>query len=189
MIVALTGKKRSGKDTVARILTRDYGFYQYALADPMKAAVQAIFGWNDRHTDGAIKERVDPQWGISPRQALQDIGTEWGQYGLSARFPEFAKTTYRLLWTRRFCEDVYSARFRWVVSDVRFPHELDHMRTVAHVVCVRVQRDTERAHDAHESESYDLDPDYTLQAETVHALETQARVLFGTVLDLAATQH
>jgi hypothetical protein len=38
-----------------------------------------MFGWDDRHSDGDLKEIIDPNWGFSPRQAYQLFGTEFGR--------------------------------------------------------------------------------------------------------------
>jgi hypothetical protein len=44
MIIGLTGKKGSGKDTVAAHLIKEYGFERRAFADPLKKSVAALFG-------------------------------------------------------------------------------------------------------------------------------------------------
>lgn len=50
----------------------------YALADPLKAGCQALFGLTDEQTwSDDIKEEVIQVWGLSPRQMFQRVGTEW----------------------------------------------------------------------------------------------------------------
>lgn len=119
-IIAIAGHKRSGKSTVAAHLRDRYGFQVIALADPIKAACREIFGWTTEHTDGALKETIDERYGLSPRQAMQHLGTEWGQFGLSGAFPRFAERTERGLWVRRLLAGISGDV---VVPDVRFLHE------------------------------------------------------------------
>jgi dephospho-CoA kinase len=52
-LIGITGKARSGKDTIARHLWAQHAFTRIAFADPLKLAAQSIFGlthdqtWND----------------------------------------------------------------------------------------------------------------------------------------------
>ena len=120
MIVGVTGYKRSGKDIVAAVFVNLYGFRKYEFARPMKEACAAIFGWGEDELYGSKKEWIDPRWGISPRQALQHLGTEWGQLELCDEFPEFAEVTGRLLWVKRFQIEMlnHGPSENWVISDV-----------------------------------------------------------------------
>lgn len=61
MIIGIAGKARSGKDTVAgMLLSEDPSFSRYNLADPIKACINEMFGLDERHSDGALKEVVLP---------------------------------------------------------------------------------------------------------------------------------
>ena len=164
MIIAMTGKKGSGKSTVGDYIANQYGFKQYAFAAPMKLTAHHTFGWTDRHLYGDLKEQVDPLWGISPRQFLQWYGTDAMQHGLSAAFPDFAMTTGRYLWVRRFALSVYDPAIDWVITDLRFPHEYEGLcLTDAKVIVVRVDRPGCEG-DAHESERQidEVHPDYII---------------------------
>ena len=155
MIVGITGKKRSGKDTVAQFLVSEYGYYQYSMAGPLKKALKTLFLWDDWHIE-VDKETVDPRWGISPRQAMQHIGTEWAQYALGDAFPRFKETSGTKLWANRFRE-VYQGEFAVknirdvVISDVRFPHEEEVIRDLGGKI-LRIHREAESS-DAHASET------------------------------------
>lgn len=129
MIIGLVGYKRSGKNTVADFLEEEYGFCQYALAGPIKDMCRTAFLWDYRHTEGELKEEIDPYWGISPRQAMQWIGTEGFQYYLPKDFSAFEKVNHRNIWVRRFVKWYQEAiaeegEFNVVITDVRFPHEV-----------------------------------------------------------------
>jgi hypothetical protein len=160
MIIAIGGKKRSGKDTIANYIIENYdGFDKYSLAKPMKDVMGEIFDWGNDHLYGDLKEVVDPRWGISPRQALQNFGTEWGQYGLSESFPEFKRVTGRNLWINKFLiwYKAHDALKNVVIPDLRFYHEYEKLRehgnmTGEPVFFIRVLRDLENKVDGHESE-------------------------------------
>lgn len=77
-IIGLAALARSGKDTVAEMLLRHESVAAFALADPLKAGCQALFGlsteeaWSD-----SIKEEIIDLWSLSPRLMFQMVGTEW----------------------------------------------------------------------------------------------------------------
>jgi hypothetical protein len=124
MIIGIAGHARHGKDTAADILVNNFGYHKLHLADPMKEACRIIFGWTDAHLHGDLKDEIDPRWGISPRHALQTLGTEWGQHKLS-EYDSFAEVTGRKLWVRSLLSRV---RGSVVVADVRFPHEAEEIK-------------------------------------------------------------
>lgn len=83
--VALKGKKRSGKDTLADFLIKNHGFVRVYYAEPLKRMLAELFrcaGISEdriqRMIDGDLKE-VPSQvlGGATPRYAMQTLGTEW----------------------------------------------------------------------------------------------------------------
>lgn len=77
-IIGLAAVARSGKDTVASMLLEHPDVAAYALADPLKAGCQAIFGLSDAEAwSDEAKEKTTDLWGLSPRQLFQRAGTEW----------------------------------------------------------------------------------------------------------------
>lgn len=134
IIVGITGLKRSGKDTLAYyIRNQNPSFVKYAFADPVRAAATAMFGFKERdYTDPDLKERLDPFWGISPRQALQYIGTEVGRQGFARTYPDFEAQTGDRLWVKRFyrfLDDLDEPR-NVVITDMRFGNEMQAIRNL-----------------------------------------------------------
>lgn len=159
MIVLVTGLKRSGKDTLAEYLVKEKGFQRYAFADPIREVCKIIFDWTDEDfADTAKKEIIDPYFGISPRQAMQWIGTEAFQYLIGEKFPLFKETVGRAIWVRKFLKwrERYSYFKNVVVSDWRFPHEQMELieNTSESIKFVRVENKRIEANDTHESESH-----------------------------------
>src|SRR5690606_27707081 len=83
--IGLAAPARSGKDTVANMLLEHDNVAAYALADPLKAACQVLFGltdeeaWGDDH-----KELPFDIWGRSPRQFFKRVGSVWCRSNNSA---------------------------------------------------------------------------------------------------------
>ncbi len=171
MVVGLCGAKRSGKDTIGNILAKEYGFIHYAFANPIREALKVIYLWTDDFFEGNKKDEVDPVWGISPRQAMQDLGTEWAQLGLCDRYPEYNEVTGRKIWVKRFQQwylQTYSMRVvnpNIVITDVRFPHEQEALRACFDFYLGRASRPSvENGADLHESEQHynSLEANYTI---------------------------
>ena len=73
LIIALSGKKRSGKDTVADYLVERFGFVKYGFADPIKEIGKIMFDFSEEQLNTDKKEEIDKRWGISPRQFTRDL--------------------------------------------------------------------------------------------------------------------
>jgi hypothetical protein len=138
MIIGLTGKARSGKDTAAAYLAEN-SFEHYWFSKPMKDACRAIFGWDDGHLYGDLKEAVDTRFGCSPRQALQTLGTEWGRECIGEN-----------LWVD-IAKDRMIKADNIVISDVRFDNEARVIREMGGVI-VNISRNDAHSVNAHSSE-------------------------------------
>lgn len=164
MIIGITGHARHGKDTVADFICDLTApeFYKCAFADTMKVVAGIIFGWDfdDLYTDK--KDAVDPKWGISPRHALQSLGTEWGQYKLS-EYDSFKEKTGRLLWTRSLLNTIGDNE-NAVIADVRFPHEAEAIKRRGGKI-VMIRRPGYPVDMTHDSEKAieDIKPDYVIR--------------------------
>lgn len=162
MIIAIAGRKRSGKDTVAQHLVEEYGFVPYALASPLKAALLQMFGFSPQQLFGTQKDDIDSRYGISPRQAMQTLGTDWAQHTLMEKFPVFKLVTGRDLWVKRFFYGMYSPMVNWVVHDVRFQHEIEGLHEICEETYTMYVNRPGLPGDEHESEELDLETDYEI---------------------------
>ena len=133
MIIGLGFKARVGKDTIAAHLVNKYGFVQESFAYPLKEYIgRQICGFNDKQLYGAWKETVDPEWGMTPRQMLQLIGTD-----------ALRKKVHDDFWVipmkRKLQEHIRSER-NVVISDVRFLNEIKMLKSLGGII-VRIDRD------------------------------------------------
>ena len=122
MIIGLVGNKNVGKDTLADYLVENKKFIKYAFADPLKKGLKELFGLSDEQLNGNLKEVIDPEWNITPRELMQFFGTEVMQFKLQELIPTL-KRTFFLKRFEQFVLDNPDKNI--VVSDVRFQHELD----------------------------------------------------------------
>lgn len=120
-LIGLTGKAGAGKDTAANWLTtyRARDFRKIALADPLRAATTAIFGWDDSFYQHPKKNEVDEAFGVSPRKALQTLGTEWGR--------KLNEDLWLLIADAK-AQPLLASGFNVLITDVRFENEAEYIR-------------------------------------------------------------
>lgn len=132
-LIALTGKAHSGKDLTAQLLGyKEPRYVRIALADPLKKAVQAVFGltYEQAHWS-SIKEDIIEDWGLSPRQMFQQFG--------DAMKAQFGEDIFVKRWEMDYNQT--SQGLNVVVPDCRCDVEADRFRELGGII-VEVQRGT-----------------------------------------------
>jgi hypothetical protein len=142
-VVGISGKKRSGKDTMADIFVEE-GFERHAFAEPIKGAAKMIFNLTDEQVDGDRKEKTDPYWKRTPREIMQHFGTD-----------AFRETYGEKVWVDSLIQRL---RLRLpsaaVVKDVRFPNEVTGLQERAGADVIRIDASERLDHDdSHASET------------------------------------
>lgn len=150
-IIALTGRKGSGKDTAVQPLVDGLGFTVVKFADPLKKMLAVLLSYQgaddqtiQRMLEGDLKETpTELLQGRTPRHAMQTLGTEWGRQLIGDN-----------LWTdaaKRRCLEAKRA----VVTDMRFPNEFNAMEELG-AKTFRIERPDLELNEssAHVSESY-----------------------------------
>lgn len=125
-IIGVTGRKRSGKDTIGSYLVEKYGFVRVAYADALKEACKNIFGFSDEQLYGDdLKEVVDEYWGHTPREILQKVGTEL----FRERLPQLCTYISNDIWIRSVERKIQNLAkqgvSKIVITDIRFPNEIE----------------------------------------------------------------
>jgi hypothetical protein len=188
MIIGIAGYKRSGKSTVAEILTDDYDFQIIALADKLRAMLLGGNPW------------------VTPTLRLKDIIREYGWELAKDTFPEvrrlmqdfategvrdnLGQDTWLDAWQRSLPRDTVTERSfdgelvnethrfgHAAAPDVRFANEIERIRAIGGVIW-KVTRPGFATVDKHrsETESLGLVPDVLINNN-------------GTVADLRRTVH
>lgn len=239
MIIGLCGKAGSGKDTVADFLVRDHGFVKVALADPLKRIARDVFDFSDKQLWGPsemrnapdiryprawrdVEESRSPAGGVlpagkiateflTPRHALQQLGTEWGRHCYPNVWVDYALRIAKALHSNDpIIRPTYSAQrgldyadcntagrkpgnggsvHGVVISDVRFRNEVDAIRVVGGVVwkIVRPGQGLEGKAGQHVSETEQNSiPDEMFQCifentSTLEALAAHVKIAAGTL--------
>lgn len=125
-IIGICGFQGSGKDTLADILVKKYGYTKLSYAGILKDIVSIMFDWDRDLVEGSTKEsrewreQVDPWWSkrlgipnLTPRFVLQNIGTD-----------VFRNHFHPDIWIA--CVEKQLTKYQKVVfTDCRFPNEID----------------------------------------------------------------
>jgi len=153
MLIGLIGNKRVGKDTVANFLVEGFQFKKLAFADPIKEVISLLF-------DLDISEEVDKEnitdYGVSLRTLYQKFGTELMQEGIYDYFPEMEnKIPRKMFWIHKLFKRVEAYQKEniqhFIVSDVRFLHEANHLKEKG-AILIRINKKT-NLRDDHISEN------------------------------------
>jgi hypothetical protein len=182
IIIGLTGRAHTGKDTAADHLVREYGFVRVAFADTLRSMLEALLAdagvAPDCLHDPRLKSlAIAELHGATARQLMQTLGTEWGRNLVHGEL--WVTLLARRMGVHAGGTPVHD---RIVVTDVRFPNECQLIKEAGGVI-VRIERSSVTAMD-HVSEraldNYTFD--YTIYNDgTVYELHRK-------VLDLANHQ-
>ena len=129
MIIGILGIAGSGKDTIADYLVENYNYKKDSFAKSLKDATAVMFNWDREMLEGSTPEsraqrEIPDQWwseklemSWSPRIALQHLGTN-----------VLRKKFYDGIWLSSLENRLLTAKHNTVISDVRFPNEVELIR-------------------------------------------------------------
>lgn len=170
LIIGISGKISSGKDTIAEYLINQYGFEKHGMADAMKEACKYLFGFSAEQLHGDKKEIVDDYWKVTPRYVLQKMGTEMFREQFTKVFDsmKWVKEDFWIwLWLRWFEIREDNPVIKIVIPDIRFENEEKMIKNLnspltggIKTFLIRVERDIERLKDVAEHSSENGIDDY-----------------------------
>lgn len=143
-IIALTGPKTCGKDTLAKVLLRqdwnkDNYYTPYFKKTPMASGVknicELVFGWPlQQQDDPLFKETVLEEWPmIEPRWAMMDIANFMrDKYGPDVWVHALQRYIQKL-------EEV-DRHGAYIITDLRFPNELAWLKKNPNALVIYVHR-------------------------------------------------
>jgi hypothetical protein len=206
-IIALSGKKRVGKDTMANILIKRYGFNKISLADPLRDLCSRVFGLDmkmfldddkkdaqmsrihlDFHHIDKIREIVENEWHYQISEEARDAMEE--AHGVEFDTP---RDLLRFIGTKmlRMCVDdniwINLAAFklkelggRVVITDCRFENEREFFQKVGAVLCLIKRNDNGESaeHEFNLGSDDDYDIIFTNDA-TLHEFESSVDVWYN----------
>lgn len=197
LIIGISGKKRHGKDSVARILDQ-WGVHRLAFADHLKRLAMQTWDLSFEQVYGdELKEVVDERWGLTPRFMLQQLGTQvgrnihemtWVRKALSTIEKASKGETVVLpnLITREFESIEFAEGWanRWCIPDCRFPGEAEAVKAKGGIV-IKVVRPSLVSNDSHASETEvdNVKEDYLVMNDgSLDDLEAQIKPIMAKVL-------
>lgn len=128
MIIAIGGKKGSGKDTIGNILCNKYNFQRFAFGDAVKNVCKTIFNLNNEQLIGDKKDKLDLNLGVTPRELYQKIGTEFGKDYINDLIPNL-KIKRGELWINIIRNKIKKSKEKnIVITDLRFIDELNMVK-------------------------------------------------------------
>jgi hypothetical protein len=117
MIIGIAGPKNSGKDTFANRFKLYIPCITRAFAEPLKKTCKELYLLTDEQLNNREqKEQIDSRWGLSPRQILQQVGTDYVRKQLGSDF--FLK--HFEFWYKKQLPNT-----NVIIPDVRFQNEVD----------------------------------------------------------------
>lgn len=139
-LIAISGKRRSGKSALGSILQVQYGYYPISIAAPLKDMCQRQFGLTTDQTDGVFKEQPTqyrdqrhPGRGLflTPRDIMTHMGAAY-------------RTVDKDYWVKKLFDQIkeraQAQMQTYVITDVRFRNEMEWMKRHG-AVAVRLARD------------------------------------------------
>jgi len=163
LLIGLVGLKQSGKSTTAETLISGHSFARIKFAGALKAMVTTFLTQLQYDTpdiedmiEGARKEEIIPEIGVSTRHLMQTLGHEWGRLQVAED-----------VWLTVIQEKINFAPegFHLVIDDCRYQNEADFIRDNGGII-IRVERDeVTNSEDLHpsEQEMLNIPVDYVLK--------------------------
>ena len=190
VLIGLLGRKSSGKDTFADHCCLRYGFNKKSFATPLKNITQILFGFNNLQLYGEKKEEIDERWGITPRKALQFVGTDLVRKQMDKLIPNIGQDFWLKHFEinyRRECNGVCdgNSNVHTIVSDIRYQNEADLIHKLGGVVIKISRRVANNSEDEHISEAgIDDILNYDIFIENNESLEKYYSDIDGMIKEL-----
>jgi len=141
-IIAITGLKGSGKDTVANFICKhDSSFKTIAFADRLKDLCALLFDWNRDMLSGRFpesrewREKQDKFWSkelnidFTPRKALTAVGTDI-----------MRGTIFNNIWAIIVKKTILdNPNINYVITDCRFANEINMIHSIGGII-IQVER-------------------------------------------------
>lgn len=140
-VIAICGFAGAGKDTMADVLVKDFGYVKISMADAIKDMLAIVFGWDRDMLQGSTtesriwREQPDAYWSeilgydFSPRKAMTLVGTDL-----------FRNRFFNDIWVHTAKRRIMSSdpNTRFVIPDIRFANEIEMVNSLgAHLFEVR----------------------------------------------------
>jgi hypothetical protein len=188
VVIGLTGKARSGKDTAAGYLVREHGFTRIGYADAVKEMALAIDPLliGPVYTESAT---IPSSLRYEQQPRLSGAVREYGWETAKNEYPELRRFLQRLgteavrgilgqdTWIEKVWRKIHDgpAGGRYVISDVRFPNEAERVDREGGSV-VRIIRSDQKDTGTHASET---EMDRIVEEYTIYNIAGDLSAMFA----------
>jgi hypothetical protein len=191
MILALSGKKKSGKDTIADFLVKDQNFVKISLATPLKNLIINVFKIESKYlNDDSLKDKELPEFITIDYEHIdkirQIVSENWGfpvDYEAREKLESFhgteIKTPRKLMQTigtdmlrNHIRDDIFivllaqalkESRQPVVIPDARLQNEREFLKKIGAVMAIVKRHNPDEKPDDHISENdFGKEDDYDL---------------------------
>lgn len=166
-VIAVSGYKRSGKDTIANYLVKNYGFKKVAFADPLKDLVARKFDIDRASLDDHRKEEPLLQYPVDPKDKFsqmiadfmlmefkdenghqygrdyQDKTLYWTPRALAILEGSVNRAVNSSYWVKQAIREIQKGdSFDYVISDLRYCSEVSQLEEAfgLNLTTVRIDR-------------------------------------------------
>jgi hypothetical protein len=146
MIIGFIGQNRVGKDTCADFFSElahndNINFTRLALADPIKDIARLMFNFTEDQLYGPLKDIIDPQYGIKPRDFFQKFGTEIMQFDIYNYLPQLeSHIPKRSFWIQNLIKKMdrvnkeTNQSSHFLITDVRGNNEASRLAEIGAIL-------------------------------------------------------
>jgi hypothetical protein len=127
-MIGFLAKRKCGKDTACDYISFRHGHTKRGFSDPLKLGIQQWFQFSDYQLYTKKKDEIDINWGVSPREVYQFVGTDvvrdiFPNILLPRIGPDFWVKSADIWYERKM--DEHHGNVVW--CDVRFQNEVDYI--------------------------------------------------------------
>lgn len=149
IIIGFCGQAATGKTTAQRyLMSKLNNIEPITIAHPIKILARKIYNLSVKQVFGTLeeKETVDPRWGKSPRELMQDLGEQ-------VRNETFDDVWIQAAYNRILLHQETHQNFYYVIDDVRYYNEIRFLKNLgALLVKLEVPGDAKSKYGGHISE-------------------------------------
>lgn len=150
ILLGISGKKGTGKDLLASILAKKYGFINLPFAGALKEQVRKDFGFTTEHTDGSLKENETGFLKVVSPSYMGGDNYYWTPREIMIAYGQFFRQFDKNWWVKRVFDKIHEVKLfhrygedaRITISDVRFINEADYIKANGGIV-IRLNRPQE----------------------------------------------
>jgi phosphomevalonate kinase len=138
-LLGISGKRESGKSTLAKYLQEDHGFKRLSLANPLKEMCKQLYGLKDDQVYGTFKE--------SPTQYRRTDGSFYTPRDILIREGCLKRSIDPDFWCKKLGDSMRLSSFdtsSYVIDDIRFLNEIQYLKEIfPPIKIVRLERSQE----------------------------------------------